>query len=96
MSALTGLNNKENGEHFLPISHRICSGSKTPNAKSNATKYKKIPKSERIAPDSAGVVEREQLDQTKLILRIMTVQKCQSVPMRIVYSDCSTHLPQKN
>jgi len=55
-----------NGAHFLPISHRICSGSKTPNAKSNARKYKKIPKSERIAPDSAGAVEREQLDQTKL------------------------------
>jgi len=30
-----------NGAHFLPISHRICSGSKTPNAKSKLRMVKK-------------------------------------------------------
>ncbi|MCH7733396.1 MAG: transposase [Candidatus Marinimicrobia bacterium] len=55
-----------NGSHFIPISKHICTSKKKPNAKSKATKYKKIPKSERIHPDSPGAWERASIDQTKL------------------------------
>ena len=55
-----------NGSQFIPISQRICSGKKRPKAKSKALKYDKLPKSERIAADSPGAFEREQLNQTKL------------------------------
>jgi hypothetical protein len=55
-----------NGSHFIPISNNICVGKKKPNAKSKAKKYKKIPKSEKIQPDSPGALERDMLDQTKL------------------------------
>lgn len=55
-----------NGSQFIPISQRFCSGKTKPCAKSKASKYKKIPKAERIETDSPGAVEREQLQQTKL------------------------------
>jgi len=55
-----------NGSHFIPISNHICTGKKKPKAKSKATRYKKIPKSERIHPDSPGACERASIDQTKL------------------------------
>jgi hypothetical protein len=55
-----------NGSQFIPVSQRLCSSKKSPRAKSKAVKYDKIPKSERIAQDSPGAVEREQLTQTKL------------------------------
>jgi hypothetical protein len=54
------------GSHFIPISNRICSGKKKPIAKSKAKKYKKIPKSQQIDPQSPGAIEREDMDQTKL------------------------------
>lgn len=55
-----------NGSQFIPVSQRFCSSKKKPGAKSKAVKYNKIPKAERIARDSPGTVEREQLTQTKL------------------------------
>jgi len=54
------------GHHLLPIGERICSGKHTPQATSKATKYRKIPKSEKIDPQSPGAIEREQIKQTKL------------------------------
>ena len=55
-----------NGSQFIPVSQRFCSSKKSPRAKSKAQKYKKIPKIERIAQDSPGALEREQLQMTKL------------------------------
>ena len=55
-----------NGSQFIPVSQRFCSSKKSPRAKSKALKYKKIPKIERIAQDSPGALEREQLQMTKL------------------------------
>lgn len=55
-----------NGSQFIPVSQRFCSSKKKPGTKSKAVKYDKIPKAERIAQDSPGAVEREQLMQTKL------------------------------
>ncbi len=54
------------GHHLLPIGERICSGKHTPQAISKATKYRKIPKTEKIDPQSPGAIEREQIKQTKL------------------------------
>jgi hypothetical protein len=55
-----------NGSHFIPVSQRFCSGKKKPKANSKAQKYSKILKSQRIAPDSPGAVERDQMNHTKL------------------------------
>lgn len=55
-----------NGSHFLPISQKIFSGRHKPPASSQAHKYRKIPKSQRISPLSPGAFERSELDQTKL------------------------------
>ena len=55
-----------NGSHFLPISQKIFSSRHKPEARSKAQKYRKIPKSQRILPDSPGAYERRELDQTKL------------------------------
>lgn len=55
-----------NGSHLIPISNHICTSKKKPDAKSKAKKYKKIPKSERIHPESPGALERAAIDQTKL------------------------------
>ncbi|MCD6441118.1 MAG: hypothetical protein J7L86_04965, partial [Candidatus Marinimicrobia bacterium] len=41
-----------NGSHFLPIRSSICMGKRKPNKKSKSSKYKKVPKSERISVDS--------------------------------------------
>ncbi len=54
------------GHHLLPIGERICSGKHTPQAISKATKYRKIPKTEKIDPKSPGAIERRQIKQTKL------------------------------
>ena len=54
------------GHHLLPIGERICSGKHTPQAISKATKYRKIPKSEQIDPNSPGAIERKEIKQTKL------------------------------
>ncbi|MFQ5471501.1 MAG: transposase [Dehalococcoidia bacterium] len=54
------------GHHFIPIGERICTGKKKPKAKTKAKKYNKIPKAERIAPNSPGALERAEIDQTKL------------------------------
>ncbi|MBL7103919.1 MAG: hypothetical protein ISS18_06280 [Bacteroidales bacterium] len=53
-------------DRFIPISQRICVGKKRPNKKSKARKYTKIPKSDKIHPESAGAKEREELDKNKL------------------------------
>jgi hypothetical protein len=55
-----------NGSQFIPISQRFCSSKKRPQAKSKSVKYKKIPKIERIAHDSPGSLEREQMQNSKL------------------------------
>lgn len=55
-----------NGSQFIPVSQRLCSGKKKPQAKSKAQMYRKIPKSQRIAQDSPGAIEREHLSHTKL------------------------------
>jgi hypothetical protein len=55
-----------NGSHFVPISQKITSGKHKPEARSKAKKYKKIPKSERIFPQSQGAMERADLYKTKL------------------------------
>jgi len=55
-----------NGSHFLPISQKIFSTRHKPDARSQAQKYRKIPKSQRISPQSPGAFERSELDQTKL------------------------------
>ena len=55
-----------NGCHFVPISQKLCAGKHKPQAKSRAKKYTKIPKSERITPQSQGAFERAELDKTKL------------------------------
>jgi hypothetical protein len=55
-----------NGSHFLPISQKIFSSRHKPDARSHAQKYRKIPKSQRISPQSPGAYERSELDQTKL------------------------------
>jgi len=54
------------GHHLLPIGERICSGKHKPQAISKATKYRKIPKTEKIDPQSPGAIERRQIKQTKL------------------------------
>ena len=54
------------GSHFIPINNRICPGKKQPVVNSKAKKYKKIPKSQQIEPQSPGAIEREEMDQTKL------------------------------
>lgn len=54
------------GHHLLPIGERICSGTHTPQAISKATKYRKIPKTEKIDPQSPGAIERRQIKETKL------------------------------
>jgi len=53
-------------DHFIPVGQRICVSRKKPNKKSKAKKYTKIPKSDKIHPESAGAKEREELDKTKL------------------------------
>jgi hypothetical protein len=54
------------GNHFIPLGQRICSSKRKPKARSKATKYKKVPKSERIAPNSPGAIERAEARQSKL------------------------------
>jgi len=54
------------GNHFLPIGQRICTNKTKPQAKSNATKYNKVPKAERIHPKSPGAFERAEIEQSKL------------------------------
>lgn len=54
------------GHHFVPIGQKICTSKRKPKAKSRATKYKKVPKSERIDPASPGAFERAQIDQSRL------------------------------
>ena len=54
------------GQHLLPIGERICSGKHRPQATSKATKYRKVPKAEKIDLQSPGALERKQLKQTKL------------------------------
>lgn len=53
-------------DRFIPVSQRICVGKKRPNKKSKARKYIKIPKSDKIHPESAGAKERAELDKNKL------------------------------
>jgi len=53
-------------DRFIPVSQRICVGKKRPNKKSKAKKYAKIPKSDKIHPESAGAKERLELDKNKL------------------------------
>ena len=55
-----------NGSQFIPVSQSLCSSKKRPQAKSKSVKYRKIPKIDRIAQDSPGAIEREQLQNTKL------------------------------
>lgn len=54
------------GHHFIPVGQRLCVSSRKPEAKSKATKYNKIPKSERITPNSPGARERAEATQSKL------------------------------
>ena len=54
------------GHHFIPVGQRLCVSSRKPKAKSKATKYNKIPKSERITPNSPGTLERAEAGQSKL------------------------------
>ena len=54
------------GHHFIPVGQRLCVSSRKPKAKSKATKYNKIPKSERIAPNGPGTLERAEAEQSKL------------------------------
>lgn len=53
-------------DRFIPVSQRICASKKRPGKKSKATKYTKIPKSDKIDPESAGAKEREEINKTKL------------------------------
>ncbi len=53
-------------DRFIPVSQRICVGKKRPAKKSKAKKYKKISKSDKIHPESAGAKEREELEKNKL------------------------------
>ncbi len=53
-------------DRFLPVGQRICVGKKRPNKKSKSKKYTKIPKSDKIHPESAGARERAELDKNKL------------------------------
>jgi hypothetical protein len=55
-----------NGSHFLPIRSSICMGKRKPNKKSKSSKYKKVPKSERISVDSQGAKERAEINESKL------------------------------
>lgn len=55
-----------NGSHFLPIRSSICMGKRKPNRKSKSSKYKKVPKSERISLDSQGAKERAEINESKL------------------------------
>lgn len=55
-----------NGSHFLPLSQKIFSSKHKPDAQSKTQKYKKIPKCQRISPQSPGAFERSELDKTKL------------------------------
>ena len=54
------------GNHFIPIGQRICTSKHKSQAMSKATKYKKIPKAERIAPKSYGAIERKEAEHSKL------------------------------
>ncbi len=54
------------GEHFIPVCSKLCTGKTRPAAKSKASKYQKIPKSDRIDPGSPGARVRKELNQTKL------------------------------
>jgi hypothetical protein len=54
-----------NGSHFLPIRSSICMGKRKPNRKSKSSKYKKVPKSERISLDSQGAKERAEINESK-------------------------------
>lgn len=65
------------GHHLLPIGERICSGKHTPRATSKATKYRKIPKAEKIDPKSPGAIERKQIKQTKLEKAISLLKDAQ-------------------
>ena len=67
-----------NGSQFIPVSQRFCSSKKRPQAKSKSVKYKKIPKIERIASDSPGAIEREQLQNTKLKKAIGQLKEAKS------------------
>ena len=53
-------------DRFIPVSQRICVGKKRPDKKSKARKYTKVPKSDKIHPESAGAKEREEIDKNKL------------------------------
>jgi hypothetical protein len=64
-----------NGTNFLPVAQKICGGKRKPQVKSKATKYNKIPKSERIELNSPGYAERESLINTKLDLTYTLLKK---------------------
>ena len=44
----------------------LCVGKKRPNKKSKTKKYTKIPKTDKIHPESARAKERSELDKNKL------------------------------
>ena len=52
--------------HFIPIGQRICTSKRKPQARSKATQYNKVPKSDRIAANSPGAIERAEATQSKL------------------------------
>jgi len=65
------------GHHFLPIGERICSSKHTPQARSKATKYRKIPKVDRIDPRSPGAIERKEMRKNKLEKAISLLKDAQ-------------------
>ena len=66
------------GYHFIPIGQRICTSKSKPTAQSKATKYNKISKAERIAPESPGAIERKEIQQSKLEKAISLLKQAQS------------------